>query len=42
VLTLLTFDPVTIARFLLTAFLLYSFVDFAFIRTIDKGNRTLG
>lgn len=38
----LAFDPVTVARFLLTVFLGYSFVDFAFIRTIEKGNVKLG
>jgi len=41
VLNLLTFDPVTVARTLLILFLFYSFVDFTFIRMIDRGNQKL-
>ena len=41
VLDSLAFDPVVVARAFLLVFLGYSFVDFTFIRMIDRGNRKL-
>jgi hypothetical protein len=41
VLDVLTLDPVTVARTFLWGLMAYSFVDFALIRWIDRGNRKL-
>lgn len=39
VLNVWNFDPVAVARTLLAVFMLYPFVDFLFLRTLDRGNR---
>ncbi len=41
ILDTLALDPVTVARAFLLVFLGYSFVDFTFIRMIERGNRKL-
>ena len=41
VLDTLKFDPATVARWVLVIFLGYSFIDFTFLRTIERGNRKL-
>lgn len=41
ILNVWNWDPVTVARTLLALFMLYPFVDFLFLRTIDRGNRHL-
>ena len=35
------FEPATVARWVLVLFLGYSFIDFTFLRVIEKGNRKL-
>lgn len=42
VLGLLPFGPVAVSRGFLLILLLYPFVDFAFIRALDRGNKALG
>lgn len=41
ILNVWNWDPVTVARSLLAVFMVYPFVDFLFLRTIDRGNRRL-